>query len=106
MRAATCYLWHVAAPVGNSNLEFRPGTALVLYQCTTVPGILYEQTVPYQNFFQKASGTRAISTLSTEFGPFARLCAMMAHENERIARENEKNEARRDEGAEESGWGP
>ena len=48
---------------------------------------------------KKIPGTRAISTLSTEFGPFARLCAMMAHENERIARENEKNEARGDEGA-------
>ena len=31
--------------------------------------------------------------------PSRRLCAMMAHENERIARENEKNEARGDEGA-------
>jgi len=40
----------------------------------------------------KNPGTLAISALSTEFGPFARLCAMMAHENEHIARENETNE--------------
>ena len=28
----------------------RPGTALVLYQCTTVPSILYEQTVSYKKW--------------------------------------------------------
>ena len=58
----------------------RPGTALVLYQCTSVPDILYEQIVLCQkNWYvpKKIPGTRAISTLSTEFGPFARLCAMM-----------------------------
>ena len=52
----------------------RPGTALVLYQCTTVPGILYEQTVLYQKKLvrtKKIPGTRAISALSTAFGPFA-----------------------------------
>ena len=53
---------------------------MVPYQCTTVPSSLYVQTVLYQNFLvrtKKIPGTRAISTLSTEFGPFARLCAMM-----------------------------
>ena len=80
----------------------RPGTALVLYQCTTVPSILYAQSGPYQKNWHVPKkflvhGPFQLSVRSSV--PSRRLCAMMAHENERIARENEKNEARGDEGA-------
>ena len=61
----------------NHSVDSRPGRVWygsVLYQCTTAPGILYGQTVLYQNFLvrtKKIPGTRAILVLSTEFGPCA-----------------------------------
>ena len=53
----------------------RPGRFGTAWYRTTAPSILYEQTVPYQNFFgayKKIPGTGTILVLSTAFfGPFA-----------------------------------
>jgi len=84
-------------------VNIRPAVwyGLVLYHRTVRP---YHRTKHFvwanssvPEFFgsKKIPGTQAISALSTEFGPFAApLRVMMAHENECIARENEKKEAR------------
>ena len=75
---------------GDTNVKY------IYLQCTTAPSILYEQTVPYQFFWYVpkkflVQGPFQLSVRSSV--PSRCLCAVMAHENERIARENEKNEA-------------
>ena len=87
------------------SIHARPGRVGTAWYCTSVP--------LYQAFcMSKQCCTRKNWYVPKKFlvqGPFwfsvrssvpsRRLCAVMAHENERIARENETNEARGDEGA-------